>query len=852
MALESNPYPGPRPLERKDSIYGRDVEKWRLYHFFNSHRIVLLVSPSGAGKSSLLQAGLIPILEQNEFDVWPTIRVGAPADDIPEGANRFALSVMESLEPEGDSRTPVAKLAGMDLLAYAESRPCKPGALPNKVLIFDQFEEVLTLDRGNLAAKRDFFAQLGKLLRHDKYWAIFAMREEYLAALDPYRKEIPTHLTYQFWLDLLSSESAKSAIEKPATDRNVQFASGVVDGLAEALAGSSPFVEPVHLQAVCHSVWENRKAGSDIAIPEKELKKIVTNALGTYYDNALKRICGEEIDKQRKVREWIGDTLILPSGVRAFIPNQTAVEALTGDTVEALGKAYLIREEKQTRGHWVELSHDTLIKPVRASNEAWFDKNLNSPQKRARLWARNRRPGNLLSVFHAFWSGASTADEIDYVNACRVRARGWLLGLLLAIVLPFGSVMYLALQAQNDSRVLAAAAEAAAESTTIKRLGIKLALLALEKADTTEAEEALYHSVESGRDPGMSAHKERAISIAFSADGKFAATGGADNKLFLWNFNPVSEMFEQSPETPGPAPCVSDCVVNSVAFSPDGAYLAAAWGKTVFVWKRNGLAPPALQFSSSDFALSVAFSADGEWLAAGFNDGSVRLFAAKGQFKEEAKLDPPDGFSKARHVAFSPDNRSLAAAYADGAGIIQIASKKALQPSCGTVGSIVTIAWNPKSSDFAIGHENGLVEVCAADTQKQRYRFFSPGELAGLTYSPDGKTIYTAGKQSQARAWRDGQPPLVLDKGGSNRNLAAVAIVPVRNQVAFLLSGYLDIDPKTSETVTKSGVRFYDLHLKDLKDRAEGKLEGEKFCVERDQLGLSPCTKAERDAESKK
>ena len=91
-AASSNPYVGPRAFKRDEAIYGRDREARDLFDLLVSERIVLLHSPSGAGKSSLIQAALIPHLtdEDEGFRVLPLIRVNEP----PRApvANRYVYS----------------------------------------------------------------------------------------------------------------------------------------------------------------------------------------------------------------------------------------------------------------------------------------------------------------------------------------------------------------------------------------------------------------------------------------------------------------------------------------------------------------------------------------------------------------------------------------------------------------------------------------------------------------------------------------------------------------------------------------------------------------------------------------
>src|SRR3989442_14983682 len=94
---QDNPYVGPRPLEIGQTIYGRDRELLELTDLLVYKRFVLLHSPSGAGKTSLIQAGLVPALQQQGFRVTlPPLRVDKepPQDFIQAGHtyNRYLLS----------------------------------------------------------------------------------------------------------------------------------------------------------------------------------------------------------------------------------------------------------------------------------------------------------------------------------------------------------------------------------------------------------------------------------------------------------------------------------------------------------------------------------------------------------------------------------------------------------------------------------------------------------------------------------------------------------------------------------------------------------------------------------------
>jgi hypothetical protein len=85
MGSEIQPYVGPRPFERKDQshFFGRDGEASELSSNVIAHPVVILYSQSGAGKTSLLNAKLIPFLEQEGFEILPLARVrGLMTHDI--------------------------------------------------------------------------------------------------------------------------------------------------------------------------------------------------------------------------------------------------------------------------------------------------------------------------------------------------------------------------------------------------------------------------------------------------------------------------------------------------------------------------------------------------------------------------------------------------------------------------------------------------------------------------------------------------------------------------------------------------------------------------------------------------
>ena len=96
---DQNPYVGPRPFtkDEKDRFFGRDQEASQLIPLVIAERLVLFYSQSGAGKSSLINARLIPGLEQRNFKVL-TGRVSGQAAETVNADNIYIYNLLLGLE----------------------------------------------------------------------------------------------------------------------------------------------------------------------------------------------------------------------------------------------------------------------------------------------------------------------------------------------------------------------------------------------------------------------------------------------------------------------------------------------------------------------------------------------------------------------------------------------------------------------------------------------------------------------------------------------------------------------------------------------------------------------------------
>ena len=185
-----NPYVGPRPFEERhqDRFFGRDWEAEELVSLVVAHPAVLLYAQSGAGKTSLINAKLIPRLRDEEgLQVMPVARVRGeiPREVQPELIEN--LFVFNTLLGWLESGADPARLVGLSLSAFLKRwlRPQDEEGQPVlRLVIFDQFEELFTLYPERWMEREGFFAQVADALSEDPFLRVlFVLREEYLAQL---------------------------------------------------------------------------------------------------------------------------------------------------------------------------------------------------------------------------------------------------------------------------------------------------------------------------------------------------------------------------------------------------------------------------------------------------------------------------------------------------------------------------------------------------------------------------------------------------------------------------------------------------------------------------------------------
>ncbi|MFI6078047.1 hypothetical protein ACIA5C_41610 [Actinoplanes sp. NPDC051343] len=827
------PYRGLAAFEPADAdvFFGRDSLVRRLVERVDEVRsgsgLLFLVGASGAGKSSVLRAGLLPALT-------------APARLLVPGAD------------------PAAELEKV----LAET----PGV---RVLVVDQFEELYTL--ADPASAGRFLDHLTTLDRGTV--VVAGLRADFFAPVAGEPRLVESLQAGPVVVPPPTDEELRAIIVGPAAGRGVAVEQALADILvADARSGQN--VLPLLSHALL-AAWEGRggdrltvgdyqaagglrgavqqsaeAAYGGLAPAQRELARRMFLRLVNLDEGVVttkRRIDRSELpggdepgDEARVIEAFVGHRLVTVDERHVEISHEALLIAWPrmAEWVAA-DHAGLLTHQRLTRAanDWTDHGNDShrLFRGTQlAGTEEWAA----DPDHRA---AMNRRE-------RAFLAAAVAARAAEQ-RAARRRVRllaGLACGLVAALVATAVSATravrdeHSAERARDDALSRQVAIESSRAIVADPALAEQLALAAYRISPTPDAGSALLDATAAGvvnrragtygptamrLSPGGdvlavsdartgdvvlyrqaggivgdrlgviaadaatdatdaaatatdAAATDQVFALAFAADGRTLAVGGTAGRVRLFDVS------DPARARPLPAPAGSGGAVEALAFSADGSALVAGGAEPALrAWKRDGTGwRPAAVSGGDEVVQAVAFSPDGRTLVTGGTDGTLRRrpAATPGAPTPGAPTELALGTSTITTVAFAPGRSGLVVGAKDGTAELVGDHDRITRLDTGFTSWVNAAAYSADGKVLAIGGSNGTVALFDAATATRLDTVAGSSPITGLAWAANGQALLAATSDGTVRGFPMARRSITAGGGaifsvgydGSGRRLA--------------------------------------------------------------------------------
>ncbi|ELP68526.1 trypsin [Streptomyces turgidiscabies Car8] len=775
------PYRGLEPFTAEHARWfeGRqEAVRQVLANLAQQRRLTLLLGPSGSGKSSLIQAGVLRALAAGELarsDRWLPV------------LTRPGQNMLAEIERAG---LPGASSEG--IVAAVNQRLAADPSHQRVLLVIDQFEELLVQStNGRL---RDILAVLDEVTTvadaYTKVTVILIMRDDFypqLASLAPKLLEaaMPGLLNVP---GTLSQQDLHDIIVLPALDVGLHFQPGLPERIIgdvlditpkAAITREAPVTVLPLLEMTLAQLWDRRQDGYLIHEAYRRIGG-VSGSVTTWCESALDELSAE----QRLIARRALTSLVHPAdpshnvtAVRTQVPlhelrdlaadptdTATGQPAAVDAVIAALARRRIITTQTlQTPqrpgappGEPVaELIHEALIRDWGALRE-WVDQDhrfqewLDRTRQRQDRWATEKDAGDLLG-------GSALAEGVEwsrrrrlpvdieaFLTASRQRQRAGIrrsrrlnavLGGLLVLALLAGLGAIWQWRTVTSARQAGVSRQLAAQSDeligTNPELASLLAVKAYDSSHTSEALGSLRSAAALPTHRRLTGHTDEVRAVAFSPDGHTLASAGAGGSVRLWD----AKTFKFRTTLGG-----HDGAVNALAFNRDGSILATGSDdKTVLLWDVETRKPIATLKKHTGAVNAVAFSPDGRTLATGSDDKTVLLWDVETR-KPIATLKKHSGAVNA--VAFSPDRDTLATGSDDKTVLLwDLDSRRPRAKLKEHTQSVTSVAFSPDGHTLATadGYDAILRNAVSGKKRTVLYR-----TALMVAFSADSKTFATA------------------------------------------------------------------------------------------------------------
>lgn len=757
------PYRGLARFETGDSdlFFGRERLTADLVDLLRRQRFAALFGPSGSGKSSLLRAGLIPVLRSaQERDVRPA-----------------AIRILTPGERPAHNHAPLFKPA-----------PGVSGDGADTVVIVDQFEEVFTLCHDREERARFIDLLLTARRPESRLRVLLAVRGDFYGRCAEHRELADALRGANLLAGAMSQAELRDVVVKPATAAGLSVERTLTARLVDEVTSA-----PGGLPLLSHALLETwrRRRGKTLTVAGYEAAGRLEGAIAQTAEEVYGRFTEDQATVARRVLLRIVapgdgtpdtrrpiDRSELPGSGRDDIAQVAEALAgarlltLDGDRVE-LAHESLITAWPRLRG-WIEEDRERLRvhRNLTEAAHAWqnLGRETGALYRGSRLVAAQEHFGGApredLTDLETAFLDASREHEQRGRRRYHVVLTTVTAALCLALVatgLAWGQ-RQIAVTAQRlaESRQLAAQSSALLDSDP--DLAALLAVHAYRTSPTREATAALYSAAALPLRKRLITGTKAVDTLALSPDGRTLATHSRDGGVRVWDL-PAGQLRHSF---------TAHGASEVAAFGPDGRVLAVATEATISMWDAaTGRKLGTLRVPDGSVR-AMALSPDGRTLAAA-SPAAVRVWDVATGRTRHSFTDHPDP----QAVAFGPDGRTIAAAGVSGlVRVWDVATGHTRSVHDGTVKG-AAVAISPDGRTYVTVRTDGSVQLREVATGTIR-RTINDSAVSSrqAAFAPDGRTLALPGSGDTVRLWdtATGTPLTTLTAGHLGRGILRVAL----------------------------------------------------------------------------
>jgi tetratricopeptide (TPR) repeat protein len=370
------PYPGQGAFHQGDQGYffGRGADAAAVVDLWTANRLTVVTGPVASGKTSLLHAGVYPVMRGN----WPGLLPPGllsrgttfPFAAFPEH-NPYAYALLSAWSPH-EAPNRLAELTVTDFLRRLTHRDDR--------IVFaaiDQAEDIAVdgTSGQRRAWRTQFLDDLTAACQEiPQLHLLLVARDE---ALDVISASIG--LGARYTLRPLTVLEALEAVIAPAATAGRAFAAGTAEQLIDDLRTSrfataqgeryvrADRVEPALVQAVCYLFWRRLPDGlAEITGWEVCQFADADAALAAYCGAVITEVAAEHDVKAQRLHSWLINTFTTDTGTRGMAyEGLTATANMPNAVARSLMDRHLLSSEQRSSTRWYQLLSDRLIEPLR-------------------------------------------------------------------------------------------------------------------------------------------------------------------------------------------------------------------------------------------------------------------------------------------------------------------------------------------------------------------------------------------------------------------------------------------------------------------------------------------------------